>query len=113
VLEQLAREHADTGRAAQFAILDSAIGKWAREVSNADLAARMGTSEGAVKRAVWRLRKRFKTIQSDPLRAECRDARRFRQGRDQRQDPRAAQGARRLTSRLRFFKTLVGAARIL
>jgi DNA-directed RNA polymerase specialized sigma24 family protein len=62
VLKQLAREHADSGRASQFKMLEGAIGKQARQVSYADLAARMGTSEGAVQQAVQRLRKRYKAI---------------------------------------------------
>jgi RNA polymerase sigma-70 factor (ECF subfamily) len=62
VLKQLAREHADTGRAAQFKILQGAIGMQARQVSYEDLGARLGTSAGAVQQAVQRLRKRYKAI---------------------------------------------------
>jgi RNA polymerase sigma-70 factor (ECF subfamily) len=62
VLKQLAREYADTGRAAQFEILQGAIGRQARQVSYEDLAARLGTSAGAVQQAVQRLRKRYKAI---------------------------------------------------
>jgi DNA-directed RNA polymerase specialized sigma24 family protein len=62
VLKQLAREYADTGRAAQFKILEGAIGLQARQVSYGDLAARMGSSEGAIQQAVQRLRKRYKAI---------------------------------------------------
>jgi hypothetical protein len=61
VLKQLAREYGETGRATQFEILQGAIGK-ARQVSYAELAARMGSSEGAVQQAVQRLRKRYKAI---------------------------------------------------
>jgi RNA polymerase sigma factor (sigma-70 family) len=62
VLKQLTREYADTGRAAQFELLEGAIGTRASQISYADLAARMGTSEGAVQQAVQRLRKRYKAI---------------------------------------------------
>jgi RNA polymerase sigma-70 factor (ECF subfamily) len=62
VLNQLAREYADTGRASQFEILRGAIGLQARQVSYEDLGARMGTSAGAVQQAVQRLRKRYKAI---------------------------------------------------
>jgi DNA-directed RNA polymerase specialized sigma24 family protein len=62
VMKQLAREYGDTGRATQFEILKDAIGKQVRQVSYADLATRMETSEGAVQQAVRRLRKRYKAI---------------------------------------------------
>jgi DNA-directed RNA polymerase specialized sigma24 family protein len=62
VLKQLAREYADTGRDTQFKVLEGAIGKDARQVSYEDLAAKLGTSAGAVQQAVQRLRKRYKAI---------------------------------------------------
>jgi RNA polymerase sigma factor (sigma-70 family) len=62
VLKQLAREHADSGRAAQFEILQGAINKKASSASYAELAERAGSSEGAVQQAVQRLRKRYKAI---------------------------------------------------
>jgi RNA polymerase sigma-70 factor (ECF subfamily) len=62
VLKQLAREYADTGRAAQFEILGGASGMQARQVSYEDLGARLGTSAGAVQQGVQRLRKRYKAI---------------------------------------------------
>ena len=73
VLKQLAREYADTGRAAQFEILQGAIGKQARQVSYADLAAQLGTSEGAVQQAVQRLRKRYKAILRERIAATLDD----------------------------------------
>jgi hypothetical protein len=73
VLKQLAREYADTGRASQFEILHGAIGQPARQVSYADLAARMGTSEGAVQQAVQRLRKRYKAILRERIAATLDD----------------------------------------
>jgi RNA polymerase sigma factor (sigma-70 family) len=62
VLKQLASEHADGGRSAQFAILQGAINKQAKQVSYAELAERAGMTEGAVQQAVQRLRKRYKAI---------------------------------------------------
>ena len=61
-LKQLAREYAEAGRAARFERLQDSIGKQARQVSYADLAAQTGMSEGAVQQAVQRLRKRYKAI---------------------------------------------------
>jgi RNA polymerase sigma factor (sigma-70 family) len=62
VLNQLAREYAETGRANQFAILQGSIDAKARQASYAELAAKLGTSEGAVQQAVQRLRKRYRAI---------------------------------------------------
>jgi DNA-directed RNA polymerase specialized sigma24 family protein len=62
VLKQLAREYAECGRGAWFEILQGSISKQAGQVAYADLAARMGTTEGAVQQAVQRLRKRYKAI---------------------------------------------------
>jgi RNA polymerase sigma-70 factor (ECF subfamily) len=62
VLKQLAREYADTGRDTQFKVLEGAIGKQDRQLSYEDLAAKLGTSAGAVQQAVQRLRKRYKAI---------------------------------------------------
>jgi RNA polymerase sigma-70 factor (ECF subfamily) len=73
VLRQLAREYAETGRATQFEILQGAIGKQAREITYADLAARIGTSEGAVQQAVQRLRRRYKAILRDRIAATLDD----------------------------------------
>ena len=73
VLKQLAREYADTGRAAQFEILQGVISKQARQVSYAELAARMGTTEGAVQQAVQRLRKRYKAILRERIAATLDD----------------------------------------
>jgi RNA polymerase sigma factor (sigma-70 family) len=73
VLRQLASEYADTGRATQFEILQGAIGKQARQIPYADLADRMGTSEGAVQQAVQRLRKRYKTILRERIAATLDD----------------------------------------
>jgi predicted protein tyrosine phosphatase len=73
VLKQLAREHADSGRAAQFEILQGAINKQANPASYADLAERAGTIEGAVQQAVQRLRKRFKAILRERIDATLDD----------------------------------------
>jgi RNA polymerase sigma-70 factor (ECF subfamily) len=73
VLKQLAREHADAGRAAQFQALQGAIGMRAREVSYADLAARTGTSSAAVQQAVQRLRRRYRAILRERIAATLED----------------------------------------
>jgi RNA polymerase sigma-70 factor (ECF subfamily) len=81
VLTQLAGEYADSGRAAQFESLQRALGIRGRDVSYADLATQLGTSEGAVQKAVARLRKRYKAILreriaatlDDPVEAEIDD----------------------------------------
>ncbi len=62
VLKQLEIEYADSGRATQFEILQGAIGKQFLQVSYAELAVRIGTSESAVQQATQRLRKRYKVI---------------------------------------------------
>jgi RNA polymerase sigma-70 factor (ECF subfamily) len=69
VLRQLAREYADTGRAAQFEVHQYTIGRQAPQVSYADLSDRMGTSAGAVQQAVQRLRKRYKAILREQIAA--------------------------------------------
>jgi RNA polymerase sigma-70 factor (ECF subfamily) len=69
VLKQLAREYADAGRAAQFKILQGAIGKQANQLSYADLAIQTETTEGAVQQAVQRLRKRYRTILREQIAA--------------------------------------------
>ena len=72
-LKQLTREHADSGRAAQFEILQGAITKRAVPVSYSGLAARLGTSEGAVQQAVKRLRKRYREILRERIAATLDD----------------------------------------
>lgn len=73
VLKQLAREYADTGRAAQFERLQSALGKGNARVSHADLADQLGTTEGAVQQAVRRLRKRYRAILRERIAATLED----------------------------------------
>jgi RNA polymerase sigma-70 factor (ECF subfamily) len=73
VLRQLATEYADTGRAAQFEALQSALGERPRRDSYADLAARMGTSEGAIQQAVQRLRRRYRAILRERIAATLDD----------------------------------------
>ncbi len=62
VLEHLAREYADSGRAAQFESLQFVLSAGPRPVSYATLAARLGTTEGAVQAAVQRLRRRYRDV---------------------------------------------------
>jgi RNA polymerase sigma-70 factor (ECF subfamily) len=73
VLKQLAREYAESGRAAQFEMLQGAIGKPARQLSYAALASQLGTSEWAVQQAVQRLRKRYKAILRERIAATLDD----------------------------------------
>jgi len=62
VLERLAREYADSGRAAQFEALQVVLSEGPRSVPYAALAARLGTTEGAVQAAVQRLRRRYRDV---------------------------------------------------
>jgi len=62
VLDRLAREYADSGRAAQFEALQGAIGGGPPALRYVALAARLGTTEGAVQQAVRRLRKRYRAL---------------------------------------------------
>src|SRR5205085_2522591 len=61
-LEHLAREYADSGRAAQFEALQVVLSAGPRSVPYAALAARLGTTEGAVQAAVQRLRRRYRGV---------------------------------------------------
>jgi RNA polymerase sigma-70 factor (ECF subfamily) len=61
VLDRLAREHAEAGQAERFAVLQVALAGDPTG-SYADLASRLGTTEGAVQAAVSRLRKRYREI---------------------------------------------------
>ncbi len=62
VLEHLAGEYADSGRAAQFEALQVVLSAGHRSVPYATLAARLGTTEGAVQAAVQRLRRRYRDV---------------------------------------------------
>jgi RNA polymerase sigma factor (sigma-70 family) len=59
VLEQLREEYRVAGRSATFEVLTPALIDGPRAVAYATLAARLGTTEGAVRVAVHRLRRRY------------------------------------------------------
>jgi DNA-directed RNA polymerase specialized sigma24 family protein len=72
-LEHLAREYADTGRAAQFEALQVVLSAGPRSVPYAALAARLGTTAGAVQAAVQRLRRRYRDVLRELVAATLED----------------------------------------
>lgn len=73
VLDRLAREYADTGRAAQFEALQGVLGGAPQGDRYAALAARLGMSERAVQQAVRRLRKRYRALLREAIAATLDD----------------------------------------
>jgi DNA-directed RNA polymerase specialized sigma24 family protein len=69
VMKQLAREYVESGRGAQFEILQASISNQPGQASYAELARRAGTTEAAVQQAVQRLRKRYKAILHESIAA--------------------------------------------
>ena len=69
VLRRLREEYTRDGKKTLFEQLKPTLTEASRAVRYADIAARLGTSEGAVKAAVHRLRRRYREI----LRAEIAD----------------------------------------
>lgn len=69
VLRRLREEHVRDGREKLFEELKPTLTEASRTVRYAEIAARLGTSEGAVKVAVHRLRQRYREV----LRAEIAD----------------------------------------
>jgi len=69
VLRRLREEYTRDGKDRQFEQLKSTLTEASRSVPYAEIAARLGTSEGAVKVAVHRLRQRYREL----LRAEIAD----------------------------------------
>jgi RNA polymerase sigma-70 factor (ECF subfamily) len=61
-LDRLGREQAEAGKGEQFPALRPWLTGDKQQVSLADLAARLGTSEGALRVALHRLRKRFREL---------------------------------------------------
>ena len=86
VLARLRVEYHDAGRGEVFEVLKVGASEVPRSIPQAELAARLGISEGAVQVAVHRLRKRYL---AGP-RSDRRDGR--RRGRSGRRDPRAVRG---------------------
>jgi len=73
VLDRLGREYADSGRAAQFEALQVVLSAGPRSVACATLAARLGTTEGAVQAAVQRLRRRYRDVLREQVAATLED----------------------------------------
>jgi len=69
VLRRLRDEYVRDGKEKQFEQLKTTLTEVSRSVRYADIAAQLGTSEGAVKVAVHRLRQRYREV----LRAEIKD----------------------------------------
>jgi RNA polymerase sigma-70 factor (ECF subfamily) len=69
VLRRLREEHVRDGREKLFEQLKPTLTEASRTVRYAEIAVRLGTSEGAVKVAVHRLRQRYREV----LRAEIAD----------------------------------------
>jgi len=66
-LQRLEREHAQNGKAALFGALSPCLTGEAGDTTYAQLAEQLGMSEGAVKVAVHRMRKRFGTLLRDEI----------------------------------------------
>jgi RNA polymerase sigma-70 factor (ECF subfamily) len=73
VLDQLAREYADSGRAALFAQLKVVLVDGPRSVSYARIAAQLGTTELAVQSAIQRLRRRYRDLVRERIAATLGD----------------------------------------
>jgi DNA-directed RNA polymerase specialized sigma24 family protein len=73
VLARLRREYDDSGRGATFEALKVVLTGDARAVPQAELAARLGTSPGAVQVAVHRLRKRYRALVREAIAATVAD----------------------------------------
>ena len=73
VLDLLAAEYAESGRAEVFAQLKVVLTEGKGAVSAATLAERLGTTEGAVYGAVHQLRKRYREILKDQIAATIDD----------------------------------------
>jgi RNA polymerase sigma-70 factor (ECF subfamily) len=69
VLDRLARECADSGRAAPFEALQGVLGGGRSEIPYSALAARLGTTEGAVQQMVRRLRQRYRALLREAIAA--------------------------------------------
>jgi RNA polymerase sigma-70 factor (ECF subfamily) len=73
VLDQLAREYADSGRAALFERLQAVLTGGSRSVPYAQLAEELGRTEGAIQAAVHRLRRRYRTVLREQIGATLKD----------------------------------------
>jgi RNA polymerase sigma-70 factor (ECF subfamily) len=66
-LDRLGREQAEAGKGEQFPALKPWLTGDKQDVSLADVAARLGTSEGALRVALHRLRKRFRELVKEEI----------------------------------------------
>ena len=73
VLDRLRREYDDAGRVATFEELQTALTRLPETDSYATIAGRLGTSEGAVRVAVHRLRRRYGTLLRQEIAATVDD----------------------------------------
>jgi RNA polymerase sigma factor (sigma-70 family) len=72
-LERLGREQEGTGKGEQFPALKPWLTGDKQEVSQADLAVRLGLSEGALRVTLHRLRKRFRELVKEEIAGTVRD----------------------------------------
>jgi RNA polymerase sigma-70 factor (ECF subfamily) len=72
-LGRLGREQAEAGKGEQFPALKPWLTGDKQEVSLADLAAKLGTSEGALRVALHRLRKRFRELVREEIGGTVKD----------------------------------------
>jgi RNA polymerase sigma-70 factor (ECF subfamily) len=73
VLDRLAREYADSGRAETFEHLKVVLTEGRGAVRAAELATRLGTTENAVHQATHRLRARYRAILKEEIAATLDD----------------------------------------
>jgi|ERR1035438_10055259 RNA polymerase sigma-70 factor (ECF subfamily) len=73
-LERLGREQAEAGKGEQFPVLKPWLTGDKQELSLADLAARLGVSEGALRVALHRLRKRFRELVKEEIAGTVKDS---------------------------------------
>jgi RNA polymerase sigma factor (sigma-70 family) len=73
VLARLRGEYHDAGRGEVFEVLKVALSEDPRSIPQAELAARLGISEGAVQVAVHRLRKRYRALVREAIAATVAD----------------------------------------
>jgi RNA polymerase sigma-70 factor (ECF subfamily) len=73
-LERLGREQEGTGKGEQFPALKPWLTGDKQEVSQADLAVRLGMSEGALRVTLHRLRKRFRELVKEEIAGTVKDS---------------------------------------
>jgi RNA polymerase sigma factor (sigma-70 family) len=73
VVARLRQEYHDSGRDATFEVLKVVLSESPRAIPQAELAARLGISPGAVQVAIHRLRKRYRALVRDAITATIAD----------------------------------------